>query len=184
MIPLEAIPLPAAGDDRMAIVHVYTGNGGGKTTAALGVSMRALGHGKRVVFVQFMKGRQTGEFLIKNRLPGFEIKQFGRKDFIDLDKPLEEDIALAEKGLEFVRRSLENPPFLLVLDELNLAISCGLVKVHDVLELLENIPPELHVIVTGRNAPKEMTERADFVTELSDTKSPEEAYPAREGIEY
>lgn len=168
----------------MGIVHIYTGNGGGKTTAALGLSLRAIGHGKRVLFIQFMKARETGELLIKDKLPGFEIEQYGRKDFVDLKNPSKEDVSRAEKGLEAVKRSLADPPFLLVLDELNLALSIGLLKTKEVLELLDRIPPDVNVVITGRNASKELKEKADFVTELSDLKSPEKAYPPREGIEY
>ncbi len=168
----------------MSIVHVYTGNGGGKTTAALGVSMRALGHGKKVLFIQFMKGRKTGELLAARTMKNFEIKQFGSKEFVNLENPSKKDRELANKGLDFARKALKDPPYLLVLDELNLAVSCGLIDVKEAIGLLDSAPKSLNIILTGRNAPKELLERADFVTELSDLKSPAKPYAARKGIEY
>jgi len=168
----------------MGTVHIYTGNGGGKTTAALGVCLRAIGHGKKVLFIQFMKGRMTGELLAARKLKGFEIKQFGRREFVDLANPSAKDKELAKKGMELAKKALKDPPYLLVLDELNLAASCGLVGVEDVLELIGSAPKRLNIIITGRNAPKELIAQADLATEISDLKSRITPIKARKGIEY
>lgn len=172
----------------MGEIHLYMGDGGGKTTTALGVGLRAVGHGYRVVMIQFMKGRQDiGEYkAIKSRLsPQFEIYQFGRPSFVNLQKPSDEDRELARKGLEFARQVLKKKTFLLILDEINLAATIGLVDVKEVLKLLDEIPEETHVILTGRHPPREFVDRADFVTYMACVKHPfSEGVRARKGLEY
>ncbi|MBN2251571.1 MAG: cob(I)yrinic acid a,c-diamide adenosyltransferase [Candidatus Altiarchaeota archaeon] len=165
---------------------IYTGEGGGKTTAALGLSLRAAGHGKKVVVVQFMKGRKdTGEYMIRERLaPEYEIRQFGREEFVDFDDPSTVDKELTAEGLRFVKESLAGKPDMLVLDEINLAAAIGLVDVRSVLELLRLIPPETIVVLTGRYAPEELVDAADYVVEVKDLKRPEKELPARAGFEY
>ena len=168
-------------------IHVYTGNGEGKTLTAFGLALRAVGHGYKVVIVQFMKGRKdVGEYKVRARLqPEYEIYQFGREDFVDLENPLSVDYELAKKGLEFAEKALEKRPRVLVLDEINLAAAIGLVKVEDVLRLLEKVPEETVVVLTGRKAPKEFIEVADLVTEMREIKHPyKRGIEAREGIEY
>ncbi|NYZ79199.1 cob(I)yrinic acid a,c-diamide adenosyltransferase, partial [Candidatus Micrarchaeota archaeon] len=145
------------------------------------------GHGHKVVVIQFMKGRKDiGEYKIARRLhPHYEIFQFGREEFIDLKNPGREDKELAEKGLKFARETLRTKPNLLVLDELNLAVSIGLVKVEDVVKLLDDTPEDTVVVITGRQAPKELIEIADFVNEVKDIKHPfKKGVPAQEGIQY
>lgn len=169
------------------MVYVYTGEGEGKTTNALGLALRAVGHGYRVIIIQFMKGRKyIGEYKIKDRLaPEYEIHQFGREEFIDFKNPVPLDYELAEKGLEFAKEALRRKPRVLVLDEINLAAHFGIVKTIDILKLLENIPEETTVILTGRRAPDELIERADLVTEMKFIKHPfEKKVLAREGLEY
>jgi cob(I)alamin adenosyltransferase len=169
------------------LLYLYTGEGGGKTTAALGLALRSVGHGHKVVIVQFMKGRKDiGEYKIARRLaPQYEIHQFGREGFVDLKNPSKEDCELAEKGLAFARKMMGRKPNLLVLDELNLAVSVGLVKLEDAVRLLDEAPKETVVVVTGRNAPKELVERADFVNEVRDVKHPfKKGIPAKEGVQY
>jgi len=170
-------------------IHLYMGDGGGKTTTALGGGLRAVGHGYRVVMIQFMKGRRDiGEYrAIKERLtPLFEVFQFGREGFVDLHNPSREDYELARKGLEFARRVLrEKPPFLLILDEINLAAAVGLVRVEDVLKLLDEVPEETNVIMTGRHPPREFVDRADFVTVMACVKHPYcDSATAKKGLEY
>jgi cob(I)alamin adenosyltransferase len=169
------------------MVYVYTGEGEGKTTNALGLALRAVGHGYRVIIIQFMKGRKyIGEYRVKDRLaPEYEIHQFGREEFIDFKNPMPLDYELAARGLEFAKSALKRKPRLLILDEINLAAHFGIVKTEDVLKLLDDIPEETTVVLTGRRAPGELVERADLVTEMKFVKHPfEKNFPAREGIEY
>ena len=168
-------------------IHLYTGDGEGKTLTAFGLALRAVGHGYKVIIIQFMKGRKDiGEYKIRERLqPEYEIHQFGREDFINLENPEPIDYELARKALEFAKEALKKKPRVLVLDEINLAAAIGLVKIEDVLELLKNIPEETVVVLTGRKAPKEFIEIADLVTEMKDIKHPHRyGVDARRGIEY
>ncbi|MDH5815395.1 MAG: cob(I)yrinic acid a,c-diamide adenosyltransferase [Candidatus Nezhaarchaeota archaeon] len=168
-------------------IHVYTGDGEGKTLTAFGLALRAIGHGFKVIIIQFMKGRKdVGEYKIKDRLqPEYEIYQFGREEFVDLNNPQPIDYELARKALEFAEKALERKPRVLVLDEINLAAAIGLVKVEEVLKLLEKVPEETVVVLTGRRAPKEFIEIADLVTELKEIKHPYRfGVEARKGIEY
>ena len=151
---------------------LYTGDGGGKTIAALGLALRALGHGKRVVFVQFMKGRKdTGEFLACKRLSGCEFVQFGRVGFVDLANPSDEDKQLAHKGFDFARDALKKAPDMLVLDEVNLAVSVGLLKTDDVVDLVSHAPEKTILVLTGRDAPKALMAACDIVTKIEDIKT-------------
>lgn len=172
---------------KRGFIHLYTGEGEGKTTNAFGLALRAVGHGYKVIIIQFMKGRKNiGEYKIKKRLsPEYEIYQFGRREFIDLYNPETIDIQRAEKALAFAKEALKKKPKLLILDEINLAVAFGLLKLKDVLELLNNIPRETTVVLTGRRAPKELIARADLVTEMFDRKHPmRKGVFARKGIEY
>jgi len=154
---------------------------------AFGLALRAVGHGYKVIIVQFMKGRKdVGEYKIKDRLaPNYEIRQFGRKEFVDLENPSPIDYILAGRAVNFARKALGLKPRLLILDEINLAASIGLVRLDDVLDLLSNIPESTTVVLTGRNAPKELIEVADLVTEMREIKHPwRRGVQARRGIEY
>jgi len=166
------------------MIHLYTGNGGGKTTSALGVAMRALGQEKKVVMIQFMKGRKdVGEYKIQKKLKGFKIYQFGRKECIKpVDMPTKEDKELAKQGLAFVKKVLKEKPNLLILDEVNLAASVNLLDTKEVIKVLKDKPKSVHVIMTGRFAPKEFEELADIVTVVDDKKRVERK--AEKGIEY
>jgi cob(I)alamin adenosyltransferase len=166
-------------------IHLYTGDGGGKTTAALGVAMRSLGQGRRVAVVQFMKGRKDiGEWKIQKKLKNFTVYQFGRKDFVNLRKPSAKDAELANQALGFAEAELieKKPPHLLILDEINLAAGIGLISVKEVLRMLKKIPAGLDVYMTGRDAPKELLKAADFVTYVEDQKRKKTT--ARKGIDY
>lgn len=171
----------------MGFIHLYTGDGEGKSITAFGLALRAIGHGYKVIIIQFMKGRKDiGEYKIRKRLaPNYEIHQFGRKEFIDLKKPDPIDYILARRALEFAKKAIKRKPRLLILDEINLALSIGLIELKDVLELLSNIPEPTTVVLTGRSAPKELIERADLVTEMREIKHPwRRGVQARRGIEY
>ncbi len=170
----------------MGYIYLYTGTGGGKTTNALGLALRCIGHNLSVVIIQFMKWwKEIGEIKIKEKLGSlYEIYQFGRKGWIGLGNLTDEDRKLAEEGLEFARKIVkEKKPFLLVLDEINLAVYCKLLEVDDVLKFLDEIPEETHVVLTGRFAPRELIERADIVNEIVEIKAPKK-FPTVKGINY
>ena len=119
-----------------APVYLWTGDGWGKSTSAFGVALRAMGHGKKVVIIQFMKGRKDiGEFKMQSSLDNLEVKQFGREEWVDLEKPSDDDKELAGNGLAFAKEKAKEKPFLLVLDEINLAIAIGLLDEKEVIEL-------------------------------------------------
>jgi len=170
-----------------ATVYLWTGQGWGKTTSSLGVALRAMGHGYRVAIVQFMKGWGdiVGEYKIRDKLArfGYEIHQFGRKEWINLKNPAKIDKDLAKKALQFARKKAKEKPFLLVLDEVNLACAIGLLKTDDVIKFLDDIPPEVHVYLTGRYAPPPLIWRADYVNEIVMIKGPKKI-KGEKGIDY
>jgi cob(I)alamin adenosyltransferase len=170
----------------MGMIYLYTGTGAGKTTNALGLALRAIGHGRKVVIIQFMKGRRdVGEYKVRKRLkPLYEIYQFGGKGFITPGKHTSKDVELAKKALKFAEEAVrKRRPFLLVLDEINLAVAWGLLKAEEVLSFLGRIPKRTNVVLTGRYAPKELIERADAVNEIVEIKYPREMITQR-GIQY
>ena len=173
-----------AGQER-GTIYLYTGEGGGKTTNALGLALRCVGHGRRAVIIQFLKWwRNTGEYKIKKRLyPEYQIHQFGRRGWKGLSNLDERDRELTRKGLEFAKKVTKEKPHLLVLDEINLALDCKLIAVNEVIDFLKTVPKETSVVLTGRRAPKELMEFADFVNEVMDIKHPEEI-PTVRGIQY
>lgn len=176
----------AEGIVKMGHVYLYTGTGAGKTANALGLALRSVGHKRRVIIIQFLKWwTNTGEYQIRNVLkPYYEIHQFGRKGWVGLANLDEEDKNLARKALNFAERiTKEKKPHLLVLDEINLALSCQLLTIEEVLDLLNKLPKTTDVVLTGRYAPKELVERADFVNEIRDIKSPKEMVTTK-GIQY
>ena len=167
-------------------IYLWTGEGAGKTTSALGVALRCAGHRMKVIVVQFMKGRKyIGEYKIMKRLkPYYQIYQFGRKEFIrPLSKPSKKDKELAAKGLGFARKIAKKKPRLLILDEINLACAIGLVKTEKVVKLVKHCSKYTIVYLTGRRAPSKLKKVADFVNEIKLLKAPKK-YPIRKGIEY
>ncbi|MBC7130679.1 cob(I)yrinic acid a,c-diamide adenosyltransferase [Candidatus Bathyarchaeota archaeon] len=170
----------------LGYIYLYTGTGGGKTANALGLALRSVGHKKKVVIIQFMKWwRKTGEYKIRKLLaPYYEIYLFGRRGWHGLSRLGEEDRKLAKKALKFAEKILkEKKPHLLVLDEINLALHCKLLDVKEVLNFLDKVPKRTDVVLTGRYAPKELIDRADFVIEVVDVKHPAETVTTR-GIQY
>ena len=156
---------------KRGLVYVFTGSGEGKTTAALGLGLRALGHGKTVVVIQFMKGRKyVGEYQIQRELKNYEVYQFGKEQFVDLKHPDAKDRQLAQDGLEFAIEIIKKRPDVLILDEINLVASIGLVKVKDVLYLIKSVPKNMVLILTGRNVPKAIVRVADIVSEVKNIK--------------
>ncbi|MHC1563722.1 MAG: cob(I)yrinic acid a,c-diamide adenosyltransferase [Candidatus Hecatellaceae archaeon] len=170
----------------MGMIYLYTGTGAGKTTNALGLALRAIGHGRKVVVIQFMKGRKdVGEYKVRKRLqPLYEIYQFGGKGFITPGKHKPKDVEMARKALKFAEEVVrKRKPFLLVLDEINLAVAWGLIRVEEVLGFLDRLPKRTNVVLTGRYASKELIERADAVNEIVEVKYPKEMI-TQKGIQY
>ncbi|WP_353093961.1 cob(I)yrinic acid a,c-diamide adenosyltransferase [Tissierella praeacuta] len=165
-------------------VHVYTGNGKGKTTAALGLSLRAVLAGKKVFFGQFIKGMEYSELESEKYLPNFKIQQFGRDCFIYND-PTDEDIRIAKEGLEVCKKILNSDKYdIVVLDELNIATYYKLLNPDDIIDILKNRNQKIEVIITGRYADKRIVEFADLVTEMQEIKHYYyKGVEARKGIE-
>jgi len=173
--------------ERKGMVHVYTGGGKGKTTAALGLALRAWGHGRRVLIIQFMKGRSDyGELLAAQRMPGFAVEHYGRPEFVNPENPAPQDLALAARALARAREAVASGEYdVVVLDEVNVALGCGLVALADVLAVVAARPPALELILTGRDAPPALVDAADVVTEMREVKHPfRKGVAAREGVEY
>lgn len=166
-------------------IHIYTGNGKGKTTAALGLSLRAVCAGKKVFFGQFIKGMDYSELKAAGYLPGFEIRQFGRDCFI-YNEPKEEDILAAREGLNICKEIIKNEYYdLVVLDELNIALYYKLFTVEEVIEMLENRAEKVEIVITGRYAPQELIDLAHLVTEMKEIKHYyKTGLEARKGIEF
>jgi cob(I)alamin adenosyltransferase len=154
-------------------VQVYTGDGKGKTTAALGLACRAVGHDMRVVMIQFMKGSiEYGELNTAKRLaPNLTIIQQGRENFVNRDNPDPIDVQMAQEGVELAKRLMEEePPDILILDEINVALDYGLISLEQVLELLSLRPEKTELVLTGRYAHPEVMKRADLITEMVEIK--------------
>jgi cob(I)alamin adenosyltransferase len=168
-------------------VHVITGPGKGKTTAAFGLAMRAAGHGLRVCIIQFMKtGEVTGEVLAAKRLGGIEVAQFGTGRFVDERHVTDEDRKCALDALYRAKMVISGGQCdLLVLDEVNVAVSFGLVSAQGVLDMIKSRPREMEVVLTGRNAPQEFLDYADYVSVVESKKHPfASGVQARKGIEW
>lgn len=154
------------------LVMVLTGNGKGKTTSALGQAIRAIGHGFNVYMIQFMKGRKYGEIIAAEKyLSDFTVENFGLDSFVMKDNPAPVDIELAKKGLQRARELIMSEGYdMIILDEINVALDFKLVSLEEALELIKNKPPKLNLILTGRNAPPEIIEIADMVSEVKEIK--------------
>lgn len=166
------------------VVILYTGSGKGKTTASLGLALRSLGHNMKIAVIQFLKGmKNTGEVKAISNLPeNIRIYQFGRMTFIE-DEPPENDVKLSKEALEFAKKLVfEDKVDVLILDEINLAISLGMIDERDVVEFLDSIDRDMIVVLTGRMAPRRLIERADIATEMVELKYVMGGKPRR-GIE-
>lgn len=169
-------------------VHLYTGHGKGKTTAALGMAVRAAGSGLRSIFIQFMKGQHYGEMEAVKRLGDLiTIEQYGSADFCRLDdENIMEHVQRAQRGLERSREALLDSRYtLVVLDEIVTAYLFKLLSLKDMLGLIEQKPAAKEMVLTGRGAPPKLIERCDLVTEMKEVKHYFNAgVEAREGIEF
>ena len=170
---------------RRGFVQVYTGSGKGKTTAALGLALRALGQGLRVYMIQFLKkGFKYGEISALKHFPNFKFVQFGRGAY--LKKPTAKDVELAGKALEHTGEVMRSGKYdIVILDEVNMAMSLKLIRVDEVVSLIESKPAKVELILTGRGAPPEIIEKADLVTKMVEVKHPiSHGVLARRGVEY
>ena len=168
-------------------IQVYTGDGKGKTTAALGLALRAAGYKHKVYIGQFLKGQEYGELLSAKKLsPYITIEQFGRKGFIHVTKdPDEEDIKRAKRGLKKCLEAMLSRKYrIIILDEINVAVDLNLITEEEVHEFLDKRPEDVEIILTGRYAPPSFLKRADLVTEMKEKKHYyKKGVKAREGIE-
>ncbi len=162
-------------------ILVFTGDGKGKTSAAIGTAIRAIGHGKKVIIIQFLKKGEYGEVKAL-RDAGVEVYQFGSGEFVF--QPTEEDFRRAEEAVNFALEKMRENPFLLILDEINVALSMGVAKLKNVIELLD-ARGKTHIILTGRNAPPEILQKADLVTEMKNIRHYyDKGEKAMKGLEY
>ncbi len=168
------------------LVHVYTGEGKGKTTASLGLALRACGHGLKTYMIQFMKKEGSGETLAAKNLPGLTIESYGQVQLIDKNHPTDVDIRLAWEALEKAKKILRGGHYdLVILDESILAVEYGLIGVKDLLDLIREKPTHVELVLTGRRAPPEIIAVADLVTDMREVKHPyRRGVKARKGIEY
>ena len=172
------------------IVIVYTGNGKGKTTASLGVALRAIGHGLRVCMVQFIKGEwHYGELnSIKKLEPDFELIVAGKGfiGIIDDDHAFEEHVRAARTALDIVEQKISLDTFdIIILDEINYAVHLGVLQLAEVLKILQNRPKHLSLILTGNHACEEIITLADLVTEMKEIKHPyKKGIKAKRGIDF
>ncbi|MHA3962294.1 MAG: cob(I)yrinic acid a,c-diamide adenosyltransferase [Candidatus Thorarchaeota archaeon SMTZ1-45] len=179
------------------LVQIYTGNGKGKTTCALGSGLRAAGHGLEVLMISFMKAKiavrdgtediNYGEFRSTELIPNFTIIPVGRETFVDKDNPDPIDIEMAQDGLRLAKEAIQNKKYdILILDEINVAVEWNLISLHDQLELISKKPKEMELIMTGRYARQEVLDAADLVTEMKEVKHyyKDNKVQARKGFEY
>jgi cob(I)alamin adenosyltransferase len=169
------------------LVQIFTGDGKGKTSAALGAVLRALGNGLRVYFVFFMKGDYPyGERNILSQLPNIKVASFGGRSFVDPANVKPEDKEQARQALAAAREAMLSGNYdMVVLDEVNVAVAWKLVELDEVIKLLKDKPPNVELVLTGRKADAKLVQLADLVTEMLKIKHPyDEGVAARRGIEY
>ncbi len=168
-------------------IHVYTGDGKGKTTAAFGLAFRAVGSGLKVLVIQFLKGTEiTGERRAAEQLAGnLQVRSLGRSGLLQPGDIRDEDRVLVGKALEETEREMKKGGWdVMILDEINTACTLGLVPVEKLLQLMELKPDGMELVLTGRGAAEPVVERADLVTEMREVKHYfKQGVQAREGIE-
>ena len=177
----------AASHKSKGLIIVITGNGKGKTTAAFGQALRAIGQGYKVFILQFMKGRKYGEFIAAEKyLSNLTIKMSGLDSFVMRDNPAAIDIEMAKKGLDIARKAMTSGKYdMVILDEINVALDFKLIDLKEVLKLIKNKPASLDLILTGRYAPEEIIKLADTVSDVQEIKHHYNAgIKDRAGIEY
>jgi cob(I)alamin adenosyltransferase len=169
------------------LVQVYTGDGKGKSTAAFGLALRAMGRGLKVKIVQFLKGdTRYGEMIALKEFPAIEVVQFGSPEFVNPLQPREEDRQMAREALEHGREAMLSGRFqLVIMDEIHVAAKLGLITVEDILALIKERPKRVELVLTGRDADPQVIEASDLVTEMTLVKHPyQKGITARYGIEF
>lgn len=169
------------------MVQVYTGNGKGKTTAAFGAALRAVGRGLKVYVIQFIKGGfDYGELHSAEHVPNLKLTAFGRGRFITESPPSQEDIELAKQAFTLAKDVVQNGTYdMVILDEINVVLNLKMIDINEVVKLIKNKPEHVELILTGRYAPAQIIELADLVTEMKEVKHPfAKGVPPREGIEH
>ena len=172
------------------LVIVYTGKGKGKTTAALGIALRAVGYDHKVCMIQFIKGSwHYGEMTSSKRLePEFELTAIGKGfvGIIDDKSPIEDHKKIAEEALQVARNKINSKIYnIVILDEINYAVNLGLINLKDVLEIISNKSDDISLVLTGNYAKDELIEKADLVTEMREIKHPfKSGIKAKKGIDF
>ena len=171
---------------KKGFIHVYTGPGKGKTTAAIGLGIRAAGAGLKVYMIQFMKGRRYSEINTIEKIPNFTLIQFGRDEFVSKENPEQIDIDLAKKGFIHADNIINNGKYdLVILDEINVVIDYNLIPLNKLIKLIENKPENIELVLTGRYAHPEISKLAHVVTEMLEIKHPyQKGITARKGIDF
>ena len=169
----------------LGLIQIYTGKGKGKTTAALGLAVRAAGHNFKIAIIHFMKIWDYGEVKSLRKL-GIDLFRYGTTELIDSKNPSPIDYEEANKALLKTEELMEKSDYdILILDEINVAIDFNLIPLKRVVELLDKKPDSLELILTGRNCPQELIERADLVSSINEIKHPyQRGIEARKGIEF
>lgn len=173
--------------NKLGLVHVYTGNGKGKTTACLGLAFRASGRGLRVVMLQFLKPANSyGEHLASEMIPNFTMEPMGADHMCGNEVSREEDIELTRKGLARAEEVLTSGDYdMVILDEINNSMAFKLLTPQELIAILEKRAPNTEVVLSGRGVPQEIIDYADLVTEMTLIKHPyDRGVHARKGIEY
>ncbi len=169
---------------------IYTGKGKGKTTAALGIALRAAGYEKKICMIQFIKGSwHYGEMISSKKLePDFEMIAVGKGfvGIIDDKDPKEEHEKIAKEAIKICQKKIQSGNYdIVILDEINYAVNLGLIELEEVLKLIESKPPELDIVLTGNYAKDELIEMADLVTEMKEVKHPfQKGKKAKKGIDF
>jgi len=167
-------------------IHVYTGNGKGKTTSAIGLGIRAAGAGLKVHMLQFMKGRRYSELNTLDKIKNFTYSQHGRDEFVNKKNPEKIDIDLAQEGFKQVKKLIKSNKYdMIILDEINVAVDFNLIALDDVLKLIKEKPEKLEIVLTGRYANPKIIKIADYVTEMLEINHPyQKGVQARKGFDF
>ena len=171
--------------DNLGLIHIYTGPGKGKTTAALGLALRAVGHDLKIAIVHFMKIWDYGEVKSLKKL-GIDLFRYGTTELIDPEDPSPVDFEQAKLAMEKAEELIRGGVYdIVILDEITVAIDFKLISLQEVVDLLEGKPDNLELILTGRTCPEALIEKADLVSRIDEIKHPyQKGLQARKGIEF
>lgn len=172
-------------ENNLGLIHIYTGRGKGKTTAALGLALRAAGHNFKIAIVHFMKIWDYGEVKSLKRL-GIDLFRYGTTELIDPENPSPVDFEQAKLAMEKAQELVGEGDYdIVILDEITVAIDFNLISLQEVVNLLENKPENLELILTGRTCPEALIEKADLISRIDEIKHPyQKGLQARKGIEF